>query len=129
MNNIKIKIRCAIYCRKSSEEGLGQSFNSLAAQRQACVSYIESQRHEGWIMVDHHYDDGGYSGGTLQRPALQRLVRDIEAGRIEAVICYRIDRLSRSLRDFTRLIDVFESNRISLVSITENFNTELRSAD
>jgi site-specific DNA recombinase len=117
------KIGCAIYCRKSSEEGLDQAFNSLHAQREACLSYIQSQRHEGWIAVDDHYDDGGYSGGTLQRPALQRLIRDIEASRVEAVICYRIDRLSRSLRDFTRLIDVFESNGISLVSVTENFNT------
>jgi site-specific DNA recombinase len=123
MNTPSRKVRCAIYCRKSSEEGLDQAFNSLHAQREACLSYIRSQWHEGWIAVDDQYDDGGYSGGTLQRPALQRLIRDIEAGRIEAVICYRIDRLSRSLRDFTRLIDVFESNRVSVVSITENFNT------
>ena len=123
MNAPPRKIRCAIYCRKSSEEGLDQAFNSLHAQREACLSYIRSQCHEGWIAVDDHYDDGGYSGGTLQRPALQRLIRDIGAGRIEAVICYRIDRLSRSLRDFTRLIDVFESNRVSVASITEHFNT------
>jgi len=123
MSALPRKIRCAIYCRKSSEEGLGQSFNSLDAQRQACVSYIHSQRHQGWIVLDDHYDDGGYSGGTLQRPSLRRLIRDIEAGEIEAVICYRIDRLSRSLRDFTRLIDVFEDKGTSLVSITENFNT------
>jgi site-specific DNA recombinase len=117
------RVRAAVYCRKSSEEGLDQTFNSLHAQREACLSYIRSQCHEGWIAVDDHYDDGGYSGGTLQRPALQRLIRDLEAGRIEAVVCYRIDRLSRSLRDFTRLIDVFESNQVSVVSITENFNT------
>jgi DNA invertase Pin-like site-specific DNA recombinase len=123
MNTPPRKVRCAIYCRKSSEEGLGQAFNSLHAQRAACLAYVESQRNEGWIAVDDHYDDGGYSGGTLQRPALQRLVRDIEDGRIEAVICYRIDRLSRSLRDFTLLIDLFESNGTSLVSVTENFNT------
>jgi site-specific DNA recombinase len=93
------------------------------------VSYIESQRHEGWIAVDDHYDDPGYSGGTLQRPALQRLIRDIEAQRIEAVVCYRIDRLSRSLRDFTRLVDVFESNGISLIISRRTSIRELRSAD
>jgi site-specific DNA recombinase len=117
------KVRCAVYCRKSSEEGLGLSFNSLDAQRQACISYIQSQCHEGWAAVDDRYDDGGYSGGTLERPALQRLIGDIEAGRIDAVICYRIDRLSRSLADFTKLVDVFENNKTPLVSITENFNT------
>src|ERR687892_1446762 len=95
------KIRCAIYCRKSSEEGLGQAFNSLNAQREACLAYIESQRREGWIAVDDHFDDPGFSGGNLDRPALQRLLRDIEAGRIDAIVCYRIDRLSRSLADFT----------------------------
>jgi site-specific DNA recombinase len=123
MNASPRKVRCAIYCRKSSEEGLDQAFNSLHAQRAACLSYIQSQNQEGWIAVDDHYDDAGYSGGTLQRPALRRLTRDIEAGRVEAVICYRIDRLSRSLRDFTKLIDVFEVHGTSLVSITENFNT------
>jgi site-specific DNA recombinase len=123
MNAPPRRVRAAVYCRKSSEEGLNQTFNSLHAQREACLSYIRSQCHEGWIAVDDRYDDGGYSGGTLQRPALQRLIRDLEAGRIEAVVCYRIDRLSRSLRDFTRLIDVFESNQVSVVSITENFNT------
>ena len=92
------KIRCAIYCRKSLRgRAWTRAFNSLDAQREACLSYIESQRHEGWIAVDDHYDDGGFSGGTLDRPALQRLLRDIEAGKIEAVVCYKIDRLSRSL--------------------------------
>lgn len=123
MSGLKPKIRCAIYCRKSSEEGLEQTFNSLDAQRQACLSYIESQRHQGWLSVDDHYDDGGYSGGTLLRPALHRLIRDIEAGRMDAVVCYRIDRLSRSLTDFAKLVDVFEKREISLVSITESFNT------
>lgn len=117
------KIRCAIYCRKSSEEGLGMTFNSLDAQREACLAYTQSQRHEGWIAVDDRYDDGGFSGGTLERPALRRLIRDIEAGRMDAVVCYRIDRMTRSLTDFTRLIDVFERCKISLVSITEHFNT------
>ena len=87
----------AIYCRKSSEEGLDQAFNSLDAQREACLNYVQSQRHEGWLAVDDRYDDGGFSGGTLERPALRRLMRDIEAGKIDAVVCYRIDRLTRSL--------------------------------
>jgi site-specific DNA recombinase len=123
MNSPPRKIRCAVYCRKSSEEGLDQAFNSLDAQREACLSYIESQRHEGWMALDDRYDDGGFSGGTLDRPALQRLLRDVEAGKIEVVVCYRIDRLSRSLTDFAKLVDVFERHAISLVSITESFNT------
>ena len=89
----KPKVRCAIYTRKSSEEGLEQDFNSLDAQREACAAYIDSQRHEGWLALDDRYDDGGYSGGTLERPALQRLIRDIEAGRVDTVVCYKIDRL------------------------------------
>jgi site-specific DNA recombinase len=117
------KIRCAIYCRKSSEEGLDQAFNSLHAQRESCLNYVRSQAHEGWNAVEDQYDDPGLSGGTLERPALRRLIRDIEAEKIDAVVCYRIDRLTRSLSDFTRLIDVFERCRISLVSITEHFNT------
>jgi site-specific DNA recombinase len=88
------KLRCAVYTRKSSDEGLEQSFNSLDAQREACAAYIDSQRHEGWLALDNRHDDGGYSGGTLQRPALQRLIRDIEASRVDAVVCYKIDRLS-----------------------------------
>ena len=117
------KIRAAIYCRKSSEEGLGLSFNSLHAQRESCLNYIRSQAHEGWIALDDEYDDPGFSGGNLERPALQRLLSDIEAGKVDAVICYRIDRLTRALTDFGRLVDVFEQNNISLVSITEHFNT------
>jgi site-specific DNA recombinase len=117
------KVRCAIYCRKSSEEGLDQAFNSLHAQRESCLSYVLSQAHEGWIALHDTYDDPGFSGGTLERPALRRLIRDIEAEKIDAVVCYRIDRLTRSLADFTRLIDVFERCKISLVSITEHFNT------
>jgi site-specific DNA recombinase len=119
----KPKVRCAIYCRKSSEEGLEQSFNSLDAQREACAAYIDSQRHEGWLALDDRYDDGGHSGGTLQRPALQRLIRDIEAGRVDTVVCYKIDRLSRSLTDFARLVDVFERNRVTFVSVTQSFCT------
>src|SRR5918994_5658511 len=106
MNAAIRKTRCAIYCRKSSEEGLGQAFNSLDAQREACLAYIESQRREGWIAIDDHFDDGGFSGGNLDRPALQRLLRDIEAGKIDTVVCYKIDRLSRSLADFVRLVEV-----------------------
>ena len=117
------KVRCAVYCRKSSEEGLAQAFNSLDAQREACLAYIDSQRHEGWIAIDDRYDDGGFSGGTLDRPALQRLLRDIEAGKVDTVVCYKIDRLSRSLVDFTKLVDKLDTYSISLVSITESFNT------
>jgi site-specific DNA recombinase len=119
----KPKVRCAIYCRKSSEEGLDQSFNSLDAQHEACAAYIDSQRHEGWVALDDRYDDGGYSGGTLERPALQRLIRDIEAGRVDTVVCYKIDRLSRSLTDFAKLVDVFERNRVTFVSVTQSFCT------
>jgi DNA invertase Pin-like site-specific DNA recombinase len=99
------------------------AFNSLHAQRESCLNYVKSQAHEGWIAVDDEYDDPGFSGGNLERPALQRLLRDIEAGKVDAVICYRIDRLTRALTDFCRLVDVFEQSNISLVSITENFNT------
>jgi len=119
----KPKVRCAIYCRKSSEEGLDQSFNSLDAQREACAAYIDSQRHEGWLALDDRYDDGGYSGGTLERPALQRLIRDIEAGRVDTVVCYKIDRLSRSLTDFAKLVDVFEEKGVTFVSVTQSFCT------
>jgi site-specific DNA recombinase len=120
---IKRKVRCAIYSRKSSDEGLEQSFNSLDAQREACAAYIDSQRHEGWLALDDRYDDGGYSGGTLERPALQRLIRDIEAGGVDTVVCYKIDRLSRSLTDFAKLVDVFERNRVTFVSVTQSFCT------
>ena len=120
---VKRKVRCAIYSRKSSEEGLEQSFNSLDAQREACAAHIDSQRHEGWVALDDRYDDGGYSGGTLERPALQRLIRDIEAGRADTVVCYKIDRLSRSLTDFAKLVDVFERNSVTFVSVTQSFCT------
>jgi site-specific DNA recombinase len=93
------KLRCAAYTRASSEEGLGQEFNSLHAQRDACEAYIASQRAEGWVLAPDHYDDGGFSGGTLERPALRRLLADVEAGRIDTIVCYKIDRLSRSLMD------------------------------
>jgi site-specific DNA recombinase len=119
----KPKVRCAVYTRKSSDEGLELSFNSLDAQREACAAYIDSQRHEGWVALDDRYDDPGYSGGTLERPALQRLIRDIEAGRVDTVVCYKIDRLSRSLTDFAKLVDVFERNRVTFVSVTQSFCT------
>jgi site-specific DNA recombinase len=123
MNTAIRKTRCAIYCRKSSDEGLDQSFNSLHAQRESCLNYVRSQAHEGWIALDDQYDDPGCSGGTLERPALRRLLRDIEVGKIDAVVCYRIDRLTRALTDFTKLVEILDRHSISLVSITESFNT------
>ena len=103
---------CAIYTRKSSEEGLEQEFNSLAAQREACEAYIRSQRHEGWVLVRTRYDDGGFSGGNLERPALQRLLDDIRAGRIDIVVVYKVDRLTRSLADFARLVELFDAQSV-----------------
>lgn len=117
------KIRCAVYTRKSSEEGLEQEFNSLDAQREACEAYVVSQRHEGWVIVPDRYDDGGISGGTLERPALQRLMDDMEAGLVDIVVVYKVDRLSRSLMDFSKLVDAFEQHNVSFVSITQQFNT------
>jgi len=117
------KHRCAVYTRKSSEEGLDQEFNSLDAQREACESYIASQRHEGWVLVPDRYDDGGFSGGTLERPALRRLLRDIEAGLVDVIVVYKIDRLSRSLMDFAKLVEVFERCGVTFVSVTQSFNT------
>jgi site-specific DNA recombinase len=115
--------RCAIYTRKSSEEGLDQEFNSLAAQREACEAFICSQRHEGWVLARNHYDDGGFSGGNLERPALQRLLDDIRAGRIDIVVVYKVDRLTRSLADFARLVELFDAQSVSFVSVTQQFNT------
>jgi site-specific DNA recombinase len=117
------KLRCAVYCRKSSEGGLEQEFNSLHAQREAGLAYIASQKSEGWIALPDQYDDGGISGGTLERPALRRLLRDVEAGLIDVVAVYKIDRLSRSLTDFAKLIDVFERHNVTFVSVTQQFNT------
>ena len=119
----KRRLRCAAYSRKSSEEGLEQEFNSLDAQREACEAYIASQRAEGWTLVPDYYDDGGVSGGTLERPALKRLLADIEAGRVDVVVVYKIDRLSRSLMDFARLVEVFERHSVTFVSVTQSFNT------
>ena len=117
------KLRCAIYTRKSSEEGLEQEFNSLHAQREACESYIASQRSEGWVLVRDQYDDGGISGGTLERPGLKRLLADIEDGLVDVVVVYKIDRLSRSLMDFSKLVEVFDRNGVTFVSVTQSFNT------
>ena len=117
------KLRCAVYTRKSSEEGLEMEFNSLDAQREACEAYVASQRAEGWILVPDRYDDGGFSGGTLERPALKRLRNDIETGKIDVVVVYKIDRLSRSLMDFSRLVEVFDQHKVTFVSVTQSFNT------
>src|SRR5947207_5526052 len=117
------KLRCAVYTRKSTEEGLEMEFNSLDAQREACEAYVASQRAEGWLLVSDRYDDGGFSGGTLDRPALQRLLADIEACRIDIVVVYKIDRLSRSLMDFAKLVEVFDRNSVTFVSVTQSFNT------
>lgn len=116
-------IRCAIYTRKSSEEGLEQDFNSLDAQREACEAYIKSQMHEGWILLEKQYNDGGYSGGTMERPAFKALLKDIENDKIDIVVVYKVDRLTRSLMDFSKIIDVFDRHETSFVSITQQFNT------
>ncbi|TAN56803.1 MAG: recombinase family protein [Magnetospirillum sp.] len=117
------KLRCAVYTRKSTEEGLEMEFNSLDAQREACEAYVASQKAEGWVLVPTHYDDGGFSGGTLERPGLKRLLGDIEAGLVDVVAVYKIDRLSRSLMDFSKLVEVFDRNEVTFVSITQSFNT------
>ena len=123
MKPIVRKRRCAVYTRKSSEEGLEMEFNSLDAQREACEAYIVSQRAEGWVQIDDRYDDGGVSGGTIERPALKRLLADVAAGRIDVVAVYKIDRLSRSMLDFLKLIELFEGHKTTFVSVTQSFNT------
>lgn len=117
------KLRCAVYTRKSTEEGLDMEFNSLDAQREACEAYVTSQRAEGWVLAPARYDDGGFSGGTLERPALKRLIADIELGQIDIIVVYKIDRLSRSLMDFAKLVEVFDRRSVTFVSITQSFNT------
>jgi DNA invertase Pin-like site-specific DNA recombinase len=117
------KTRCAVYTRVSTDERLDMEFNSLDAQREAALSYIASQKHEGWIVVGDRYDDGGFSGGTLERPALQRLLRDVEHGVIDVIVVYKVDRLSRSLTDFARIVEIFERHSVSFVSVTQAFNT------
>ncbi len=119
----KPNVRCAIYTRKSSEDGLEQDFNSLHAQREACEAYILSQRHEGWKCLSAPYDDGGISGATMDRPALQRLLSDIQTKKVDVVVVYKVDRLTRSLADFARMVVIFDEAGISFVSVTQQFNT------
>ena len=119
----KPMMRCAIYTRKSSEEGLEQSFNSLDAQREACEAFIASQRHEGWQAIATRYDDGGYSGGTMERPALKQLLADIAANKINVIVVYKVDRLTRSLADFAKIVEALDAKGVSFVSVTQQFNT------
>jgi site-specific DNA recombinase len=119
----KPRIRCAIYTRKSSDEGLDQEFNSLDAQREACEAYIASQKHEGWIALAALYDDGGISGATMARPALKQLLADIASHRVDAVVVYKVDRLTRSLGDFAKIVEIFDEHKVSFVSVTQQFNT------
>jgi site-specific DNA recombinase len=119
----KRTVRCAIYTRKSSEEGLEQEFNSLDAQRDSGEAYIKSQAPEGWTCLEARYDDGGFTGGNIDRPALKRLLADIEAHKIDCVVVYKVDRLSRSLLDFARLIAIFDKHKVAFVSVTQQFNT------
>jgi site-specific DNA recombinase len=120
---MRTRVRCAVYTRKSSEEGLEQEFNSLDAQREVCEAYITSQKHEGWAALTTLYDDGAYSGGTMDRPALQRLLDDIRTGKIDVVVVYKVDRLTRSLADFAKIVEVFDAQGVSFVSVTQAFNT------
>ena len=115
--------RCAVYTRKSSEEGLEQDFNSLHAQREACEAFIRSQQGEGWRLVKTAYDDGGLSGGTMDRPALQRLLDDIRHGLIDVIVVYKVDRLTRSLADFAKMVEIFDAQGVSFVAVTQQFNT------
>ena len=117
------RLRCAIYTRKSSEEGLDMEFNSLDAQRESCEAYVASQRAEGWVCMRERYDDGGFSGGTLDRPGLKALLEDVEAGLVDVIVVYKIDRLSRSLMDFAKLVEAFDRNDVTFVSVTQAFNT------
>ncbi|MFA6717172.1 MAG: recombinase family protein, partial [Victivallaceae bacterium] len=122
----KIK-RCVIYTRKSTERGLENEYNSLDAQRESAENYIKSQKHNGWQLLPAHYDDGGYSGGTTERPALKRLMEDIKAGGIDILVIYKMDRLSRSLLDFMNLAEFFEQHNVSFVSVTQDINTSTSS--
>jgi site-specific DNA recombinase len=116
-------MRCAVYTRKSTEDGLEQEFNSLDAQYEACAAYAASQRHEGWTLVKDRYDDGGFSGGNMDRPSLKRLLADVEAGKVNVILLYKIDRLTRSLTDFAKIVEVLDRAGASFVSITQSFNT------
>lgn len=118
-----LPLRCAIYTRVSTEHGLDMEFNSLDAQREACEAYIKSQKHEGWHCLPDTYDDGGFSGGSLDRPDLKRLMGDIKAGRLDIVVVYKVDRLTRSLADFAKLVELFDIHKVSFVSVTQAFNT------
>ncbi len=120
---VSTAIRCAIYTRKSTDEGLDRDFNSLDNQREAAESYVKSQIHEGWEVLPERYDDGGFSGGNLERPALRRLLADIEAGKVDRLVVYKMDRLSRSLLDFARLADLLEQHEVSIVSVTQQLDT------
>ena len=117
------RLRCAIYTRVSTDNGLEQDFNSLDAQREAAEAYIKSQAHEGWVLIKAAYDDGGFSGGSMDRPALQRLLSDVQAGSVEVVVVYKVDRLTRSLADFAKLVELFDAQSVSFVSVTQAFNT------
>ena len=117
------KIRCAVYTRKSTEEGLEMEFNTLDAQRESCEAYIASQKSEGWFLVPDRYDDGGFSGGNIERPALKRLLQDVEAGDINVIVVYKIDRLTRSLMDFSRLVEAFDKRNVTFAAVTQSFNT------
>ncbi len=124
MNSASVKPRrCAIYTRVSTDSRLDQEFNSLQAQREAAQSYVKSQAHEGWRLIRERYDDGGFSGGSLDRPALQRLLADIREQRIDIVVVYKVDRLTRSLTDFARLVELFDEHGVSFASVTQSFNT------
>src|SRR5471032_2775355 len=116
-------VRCAIYTRKSTEHNLDLAFNSLDAQREACEAYIKSQAHEGWRLIPQHYDDGAFSGASLDRPALQNLLAEIRAAKIDIVVVYKVDRLTRSLSDFAKLVELFDQHAVSFVSVTQQFNT------
>src|SRR3984893_11935598 len=116
-------VRCAVYTRKSSEEGLEQSFNSIEAQREACCTFILSQRQEGWLIVSQRYDDGGFSGASLDRPGLTQLLQDVRNHNVDTVVVYKVDRLTRSLTDFSRIMEIFDSAQVSFVSVTQQFNT------
>lgn len=119
----KVTLKCAIYTRKSSEEGLEQGFNSLDAQREACEAFVLSQQHEGWKAIPTLYDDGGYSGGNIERPALKQLLMDIDQKKVNVVVVYKVDRLTRSLADFAKIVELFDAKGISFVSVTQQFNT------
>ena len=116
-------LRCAIYTRKSTEHNLDLAFNSLDAQREACEAYVKSQAHEGWRLLPEHYDDGGLSGASLERPALQLLLAQVKQGRVDVIVVYKVDRLTRSLADFAKLVETFDAHEVSFVSVTQSFNT------